>query len=1600
MSALNSVLFIDLEIEPKGKLRDLGALLGNNELHQTLTQGLEDLVKEAKYVCGHNLVAHDLPALRPKFLRDPFVGKLVIDTLLWSPLLFPESTYHKLVKGYTLLNPEAPNDPLADCKLCLELLKDEANAFDALDPRLLTIYHSLLGERPGYDGFFALMNFEPLAGHSVVQLIHELFGTSICTNADLTRLVGEHPVELAYALALITTRKNESILAEYVVKEYPATRDVLQALRFTDCATPACTYCATNMDPRKALGELFGHADFRLFRGEVAPGVQEQAARSALVGSSLLAVFPTGGGKSITYQLPALMRGALTRDLTVVISPLVSLMKDQVDVLLDRHKVVNAVYISSLLSPLERDEALEKIKDGRAHVVYIAPESLRSPTIFKLLVGRNIARFVIDEAHCLSSWGQDFRVDYLYIAEFLKTLSQAKGLASLIPVSCFTATAKPQVVEDIRDYFKKRMGLELELFITRAPRENLQYEVIPVDEPDQKQVKLVGILKENPGPAIVYVSRVKRVNELVELLQKQGFRVVGFHGRMERDEKQRNQKAFMEDQADVMVATSAFGMGVDKEDVQTIVHFNISDSLENYVQEAGRAGRRSDIEAKCYVLYHESDLSNHFRLLQQSKLNQKQIDQVWRAVKNMTKVRSKIHRSALEIAKEAGWVVEMKDLETKLKAALASLEDSGYLERRLNYTAVKATSLQVPNLSKATEKITTSAQLTEVEKTDCIRLLKLIASEKECRIDYLADKLVMNVKKAQDTVDLLRSVGILADGKDLTAFINLASRAKQFVTKRTSEARQVEEALLDILGDGPNTVSLKTLNQMLLDTGVISTSTELIHSILLLWESRGAIKKKRVKRQEEVYSLLLTKPRAELKEQMQERHNLAGRCVQYLIAVARKQSMKLQEAPVNFSMLDLRKHLAQEMFDKAPDMKHVEGALLYLNHIKAIQLEGGFMVYFQRLSIERKEKNALKQYTAKDYEKLKEFYDNKVQQIHFVGEYARKRIEGVTGALLFVNDYFTMPYEGFVKKYFPGDRGKAIERNMTDARFKEIFGRLSTEQEAVMQADGKGGSPNILIAAGPGSGKTMVLVHKIASVLLMEDVKPEQFLMLTFSKAAALEFRTRTYALVPEYRGRLKIATFHGYCFDLLGEVGDLERSDEVIKKAIAVLKDPEMNLPGVLNKSVLVLDEFQDVTKEEWELICAIADRVPNLRVIAVGDDDQNIYEWRGSSSAQWKEFEERFQPKRFTLVSNFRSTTQLVAFNNAIVKGIKSRIKKGTAMESRSADIGTIRVQEYASSYLTAPLVNDLTNQRNRGTTAVLARKNQDVLILASLLSKAGIKVRTVHGADGFQLDMLHELRHFAALLEEAGTRVGTLSKENWQRTKEHFLQHYAEHPLSNDLTDILNDFEKRSEGRYEVGEWKDYARGMRMGDVVNVGEDTVLVTTMHKAKGKEFDSVFLYLVNENMAKDEERRLIYVACTRAKMHLSVHLNTPIFRAIPAPGVEHSTNALTYAEPAELEYVVGMKDVWLDSMIPAQQAIAKVFSGSVLEVDHSFRVPGDRTPLKFAKKLREGELQAFANAGYLSTSATVEYKVHWYCKNDGKEYEVVLPRIKFHKRE
>lgn len=243
---------------------------------------------------------------------------------------------------------------------------------------------------------------------------------------------------MSYCLVLINANGQYSITPPWVLKNFPDVERIMYLLRSKPCIE-GCAYCNSALDIHKGLKRYFGLDAHRTYAGEP---LQEKAVKAAVANRSLLAVFPTGGGKSLTFQIPALMSGVNSKGLTVIISPLQSLMKDQVDNL-EKIGITDAVTINGLLDPIERAKSFERVEDGSASILYISPESLRSKTIEHLLLGRNVVRFVIDEAHCFSSWGQDFRVDYLYIGEFIRSLQEKKHLADGIPVSCFTATAKP-----------------------------------------------------------------------------------------------------------------------------------------------------------------------------------------------------------------------------------------------------------------------------------------------------------------------------------------------------------------------------------------------------------------------------------------------------------------------------------------------------------------------------------------------------------------------------------------------------------------------------------------------------------------------------------------------------------------------------------------------------------------------------------------------------------------------------------------------------------------------------------------------------------------------------------------------------------------------------------------------------------------------------------------------------------------------------------------------------------------------------------------------------------------------------------------------------
>lgn len=704
---MNSIAFIDTEIEPKSlKILDIGSIKDDgSSFHKASVPEFIQFLKGTQYICGHNIFKHDIQYIG-KALDDAGINAAnIIDTLFLSPLLFPTKPYHALLKDDKLQS-EDSNNPLNDSIKARDLFYDEVAVFKIADETLKQIFYLLLNTQKEFRSFFRFIAYSSTETNTE-QLIRKKFHTEICTHADLAKIIIEHPVELAYCLSLVdsfsTHKKIHSITPPWVLKNYPEVERIMLRLRNKPCLS-GCVYCDQALDIHKGLKRFFGFDSFRTYGGEP---LQARAVKAAVDNKSILAVFPTGGGKSITFQVPALMSGETTKGLTVVISPLQSLMKDQVDNL-ERVGITDAVTINGLLDPIERAKSFERIEEGSASILYISPESLRSKTIERLILGRKIARFVIDEAHCFSSWGQDFRVDYLYIGDFIKSIQEKKNLEDGIPVSCFTATAKQKVIEDIRDYFKEKLSLDLELFTSKASRTNLQYKVYERGNEEEKYQTARDLIEEKDCPTIIYVSRTRKAYLLAERLSEDGFNAKPYHGKMDKQEKSENQNAFINGETQIMVATSAFGMGVDKKDVGMVIHYEISDSLENYIQEAGRAGRDESLVADCFVLFNEEDLSKHFILLNQTKLSIKEIQQIWKAIKEITRFRSTVSNSALEIARKAGWDDNVVEIETRVTTAIAALEDAGYLKRGQNMPRVFANSILSKDAQEAINKINAS----------------------------------------------------------------------------------------------------------------------------------------------------------------------------------------------------------------------------------------------------------------------------------------------------------------------------------------------------------------------------------------------------------------------------------------------------------------------------------------------------------------------------------------------------------------------------------------------------------------------------------------------------------------------------------------------------------------------------------------------------------------------------------------------------------------------------------------------------------------------------------------------------------------------------
>ena len=1586
------IVFIDTEVNPQTKrVADYGAVKEDGAVMHTHSKAdFDAFVSGCGTVCGHNIIRHDL---KYTTLRG---NPTIVDTLFLSPLLFPKRPYHHLVKDDKLQVDEL-NNPVNDSMKARDLLNDEIAAWNELTPDRQEIYYQLLHHTIEFGGFFKYTRYVPTTPQSLLgkilntqpdwlKLIPKEFEGKVCSHADFEMLARQYPIELAYSLAVIGADDVFSITPAWVIRNYPQVVNVMNLLCNTSCGN--CEYCHQRLDAHFGLKELFGYDEFRTFDGVP---MQQQAVESAIRGESLLTIFPTGGGKSLTFQLPALMAGRNTHGLTVVISPLQSLMKDQVDNLAARG-ISEAVTINGLLDPIERATAIQQVADGTANLLYIAPEMLRSKTIERLLLSRDVARFVIDEAHCFSAWGHDFRVDYLYIGDFIRQLQEKKQQQKPIAVSCFTATAKQKVVSDICDYFRVKLGIELKVFAANAERKNLRYSVLHADTAEEKYNLLRSLILGHNCPTIVYVSRTKRTRQLADHLLSDGIRALPFNGKMEAAEKVKNQNAFMSGEAQVIVATSAFGMGVDKKDVGLVVHYNISDSLENYVQEAGRAGRDPQMQAECFVLYADSDLDKHFILLNQTKLSISEIQQVWKAIKDLTAKRDKVSCSPLDIARQAGWGDEIDDIETRVKAAIAALENAGFIQRGSNSPHVFATGIAVKTMDEARRKLTVSPLFDEQSREEAARIIKSLISaravqeghgtEAESRVDYLADILGMNKATVIRNINLMRQDGLLADSRDMQAWIS-----KSTSLRNLDITLKLEQYLLQKIGGQSHRISYKELNEEALKAGLTYSNVKRLRVLLHFLSLKGYIRKQEHGSTGSV-SVHLQATSEATRERFAKRMDI---CRYIVKTLSTKRDSSKEMTLVNFSEVELLQQFIANreasIFDsrgkQKPTIADIEEALLYLTKTELMKIEGGFIVIYNTMQIGRLADRRAR-YGKEQYRLLDEFYKQRIRQIHIVGEFANLMVRDYNAAMQFVNDYFTMDFRHFINHYFKEERRVQIDQNITPAKYNQLFGELSRRQLEIINDKQ---SHCIVVAAGPGSGKTRVLVHKLASLLLLEDVKHEQLLMLTFSRAAATEFKKRLIGLVGNAAHYVDIKTFHSYSFDLIGKQGSLDEAKDVVGRAAGMIERGEVE-PSKIAKSVLVIDEAQDMGADDFRLVQALMRQNEEMRVIAVGDDDQNIYAFRGSDSRYMQSLvsEERLRAgeqssgmgaKLYEMTDNYRSARAIVSCANRFVQRIPGRLKH-TAIQSVTGTEGKV----FTLKTLFDAEINA------QGSTAVLTRTNEETMQVAYELERRGLRATVAQSMGGFRFGNLAEVRYF---LKQLGSKEeAAIPTDRWQEAKRRTIETYATSTCLNIMKHFFADFEATHRTYYH-SDLREYIFESNIEDFIvaderlrvgaSAGTRSVFVSTIHKAKGREFDTVYLLSSVPDSRDVNNMRAYYVGLTRAKMNLCL--------------VTSQT-----AEYAAISIALNMHDVILDFFKGRKEIVLQLRSGDCLYYQEGYLLNEQGVSIAALSAAGKEKLKTWTDRGYVVTEAKVSFTLAWRPVNSQIEYAVCLANVVLTKAE
>jgi len=1072
-------------------------------------------------------------------------------------------------------------------------------------------------------------------------------------------------------------------------------------------------------------------------------------------------------------------------------------------------------------------------------------------------------------------------------------------------------------------------------------RKNLLFAGDSISENNEKNYRDKPIcLSRDRGGAIIFAATRKSTEEISKSLVNSGWACDYFHAKRTPEEKKQIQEQFIRGDLQVIVATNAFGMGVDKPDVRVVIHAHVPGSLENYLQEAGRAGRDRK-PAFCFLLYDPDDLETQFEMTARSELNWRDISAMFTGLKKLAardKDKTIIATSGELLASEevSPYLDELSAndtlYDTKVKTALALLEKCGKLQRGDNHTQVIQGKVLIKNKKQALSRIA-HLNLSRKEQAIWENLLDILlqAGPKDLlNTDMLSLETGLEPRYILEVLASMRNAGIINHDLNMTAYVRKGIADDSL--SRWQNYQELEKTLFKLMEEDepdsePGTAyvfPLRYMTQRIKDAGLVQTTPFKVLLVLDLLMQENLIRI-RNKNPEEYY-LILQKTWPEIQEFTSNRSLVCNVLLEFLLSrlnPARKGKDLLVSFQSGEALGALQKNIATAYFKN--HNQWLETGLLTLDRTGCICLQNGLAVFRPAMTI-KVTAGQNERFTAKEFKTLKTFYQERIAQIHVMDKYAARAKQAIKDAMILVREYFNLDRKAFYERYFKG-KLYLLRLPTAEKTLREILSPSPPLNEVQKQAVTSPLSSNLLLVAGPGSGKTRTIVHRIAYLVKVKRILPWQILALAFNRNAVTQLKLRLRKLIGSAATRVRVHTYHSLAMSLTGRSfmgqsltpAQRETSlfDNILQEAIELLRVHSQNSSNsefsdtiiswrdkLLNgiKFILV-DEYQDINQLEYTFLSLLAGRGENdsdikPALMAVGDADQNIYAWHGSNTIYIRQFKQDYNAKILFMVTNYRSTPAIIEIARRLISHNKDRMDCPDIQSARS-DSQSIqpvllvttpdRARLFKTVLLHAQKLQNMNkNSNSHNSVCILCRTHKEMDGLLVMARQMGIKINCLR-QNIYTKIPLPKIREFHILLntldECRGQRISgnslkklieELIEESGFKSDNFWLTQFRA-ILKNYLIEI-------GEGNYSIYNFIQFVYDSAREPVRFENQKGIFMSTMHTAKGLEFDTVLVAGTPQNCT-EEERRLYYVAITRAKNQLicfeSMDSPNPFFKEI-----------------------------------------------------------------------------------------------------------------------